>query len=149
MKLDANELPHLVAGVCLEVHRQLGPGLPAPVYRDCLDRELRLRELVYQRNSPLPIWYRGERLSSAEIAVDFVIEDQLVLLVSAEEICDVDPNVSGRRELETYLRLSGLGSGLWVNFNVADLRHGMRRLVSSPREAAAGAGGIGAGASRN
>ncbi len=148
MKLDANELPHLIAAVCLEVHRQLGPGLPEAVYRDCLEREMRMRELEFERNSPLLIMYRGEHVPSAEIALDFVVEDQLVVLVSAGGDGDIEAELTnGRRELETYLRLSGLSAGLWVNFNVDDLRTGMRRVVIANREVAMGA--IGAGFSRN
>ncbi len=148
MKLDANELPHLIAGVCLEVHRQLGPGLPEAVYRDCLEREMRMRELEFERNSPLLIMYRGEHVPSAEIALDFVVEDQLVVLVTAGDGSDIEAEMShGRRELETYLRLSGLNAGLWVNFNVDDLRTGMRRVMIADREVAMGA--VGAGFSRN
>ena len=54
---------------------------------------------------------------------------------------------AGRRELETYLRISGLSSGLWVNFNVNDLRTAMRRVVIKDREALSGIAG--AGFSRN
>jgi len=148
LKLDSNELPHLIGGVCLEVHRQLGPGLPEAIYRDCLEREMRMRELEFERNSPLLIMYRGEHVPSAEIVLDFVVEDQLVVLVSAgDATADESDLSSGRRELETYLRLSGLSTGLWVNFNVTDLRTGMRRVVIADRDVAMGA--VGAGLSRN
>jgi len=148
LKLDVTELPHLITGVCLEVHRQLGPGLPEAVYRDCLEREMRMRELEFERNSPLLIMYRGEHVPSAEIALDFVVEEQLVVLVSAAENGDSEVELTnGRRELDTYLRLSGLMAGLWVNFNVDDLRTGMRRVMIADRELALGA--VGAGFSRN
>lgn len=148
LKRDANELPHLITGVCLEVHRQLGPGLPGAVYRNCLERELRMRELQFERNSPLLIMYRGEHVPGAEITLDFVVEDQLVVLVSAGDDDDIEAELtSGRRELETYLRLFGLSAGLWVNFNVDDLRTGMRRVMIADREVALGA--VGAGFSRN
>lgn len=148
MKIDANEIPHLVAGVCLEVHRQLGPGLPEAVYRDCLARELRMRELEFIRESPLLIMYRGARIPSAEINLDFVVEDQLVVLVYAIDDGDNDMELAaGRRELETYLRISGMKSGLWVNFNVNDLRKAMHRVVIKDRQPTSGI--IGAGLSRN
>ena len=124
VNLDQNELPHLIAGVCLEVHRELGPGLPEVVYRDCLARELRMRELIFERDLPLPILYRGAHIDSSEILLDFVVENSLVLLVASD-----GPGIDGKQELKTYLRLSGLQSGLWVNFGEDDLRRGMRRML--------------------
>ena len=77
-------------------------------------------------------------------------EDQMVLMATAEPSHGVvgSTEAEGRR-LETYLKLSGIGSGLWVNFNVEDLRTAMRRLVIPAHDALAGDGGIGAGWSRN
>lgn len=149
LNLDTNELPHLLAGVCLEVHRQMGPGLPAAVYRDCLARELRLQEFAYSRDQPLPIFYRGEKISSSEIVLDFVVEDSLLVMVFSESFDEFEPrDLSGeQRQLETYLRLAGLDAGLWVNFNVEDLRTGMHRLiVTGPAEFPGLAGPV---ASRN
>ena len=58
MNLDLAELPHFLSGACLEVHRELGPGLSAGVYRDCLGRELRMRELFFESNVPLLVQFR-------------------------------------------------------------------------------------------
>ena len=142
MNLDQNELPHLIAGVCLEAHRELGPGLPEVVYRDCLAREFRMRELIFERDLPLPILYRGSHIDSSEIVLDFVIEESLVLLVASD-----DEGLDGKQELMTFLRLSGLPSGLWVNFGEADLRRGMRRIVIA--EPATHTDAVGGALSRN
>jgi GxxExxY protein len=142
VNLDQNELPHLIAGVCLEVHRELGSALPEVVYRDCLARELRMRELIFERDQPLPILYRGAHIDSSEIVLDFVIENSLVLLVSSDE-----PGIDGKQELMTYLRLSGLQSGLWVNFGEPDLRRGMRRMLIA--EPATDTKAVGGALSRN
>ena len=142
VNLDQNELPHLIAGVCLEVHRELGPGLPEVVYRDCVARELRMRELIFERDQPLPILYRGAQIDSSEIILDFVVEGSLMLLIASDE-----PNLDGKQELLTYLRLSGLQSGLWVNFGEHDLRRGMRRMVIA--DPATDTEAVGATLSRN
>ncbi len=147
MKLDNHELPHLISGVCLEVHRELGAGLPDVVYRDCLAREMRMRELIFERNKPLPILYRGGHIDSSEIILDFVVEDRLVLLIDSEDPAEAGRHIDARRELATYLRLSGLTLGLWVNFGEPDLRRGIRRMAISPERVTGTA--IGAGLSRN
>lgn len=124
------------------MHRELGPSLPEVVYRDCLARELRMRELIFERDQPLPILYRGAQIDSSEIVLDFIIEGSLMLLIASDE-----PGLDGKQELLTYLRLSGLQSGLWVNFGEDDLRRGMRRMVIT--DPATDTAAVGATLSRN
>ena len=74
MKLDSHELPHIVAGSCLEVHRHLGPGLDVASYKACLAHEWRMREIVFQMDAPLTIQYKGMEVRGAA-TLDFVVED--------------------------------------------------------------------------
>lgn len=126
------DLPHMVIGACMNVHSTLGPGLSREAYEQCVAVELRGLEIPFERGKPLNFEYRGHSLVAAA-TLDFVVEGTLLLQVLAtEEISALD-----KQKMETYLKLSGIRSGLLVNFNVSVLRKGvqritMKRLESTP-----------------
>jgi GxxExxY protein len=114
-----------IIAAALEVHRQLGPGLLESAYRECLARELVIRGLPFQREMPLEILYRGAVLP-LHYRLDLVVAGSIVVEVkSLERILPVHP-----AQLLTYLRISGYSRGLLINFNVARLAHGIRRVVN-------------------
>lgn len=126
MKLDANELPHLIIGAAMEVHRVLGPGLPREVYRDALAHELRMREIIFEKDAPLPVAYKGLMLE-AHAALDLVVERSIIVMV---ESVDTLKEVHKSR-MRHALRLSRHETGLIVNFNVMNLRNGVKRMIVS------------------
>ena len=106
------------------VHRALGPGLLESVYEACLCHELHSRGVSFAKQVPVPVIYRGVRLD-ADLVLDLLVEDKLIVEVKA-----VDALTSVHEaQLLTYLKLTGLRLGLLVNFNVAKIRHGIRRMV--------------------
>lgn len=60
--LEINKLTRDVIGAAIEVHKILGPGLLESAYEECLCRELRLRNITYERQKELPIEYKGIKL---------------------------------------------------------------------------------------
>ena len=125
VKLDAQELPHLIIGACMEVHRHLGPGLMPEAYRDCLALELRMREIIFKRDHPLPIGYKGHRVDGA-VRVDFLIEDSVIVSTG-----QLDLGEATKQHMKNVLRLTGVETGLLVNFNVDNLRDGVKRIIVS------------------
>ena len=118
------ELSHQVLAACIEVHRELGPGLLESAYEECLCRELSLRSLAFTRQVPVPVFYKGVRLDCG-YRLDIVVGDKLLLEIkSVDEIHPIH-----EAQLMTYLRLSGLRVGLLINFNVAILKEGVVRRV--------------------
>jgi GxxExxY protein len=122
--LDSQELPHLIVGACMEVHRHLGPGHLAEAYRDCLALELRMKEIIYQRDTPLPFLYKGQKVETG-IRVDFLIEKSVILAVESVET--LTPEHKNR--LKSQLKLTGHEVGLLINFNVENLRDGVKRII--------------------
>jgi GxxExxY protein len=113
-----------VIGACIEVHRALGPGLLESAYEECLCRELSLRGLSFERQVPLAIEYKGANVDCA-YRLDLVVCNSVVLeLKSIEHLLPIH-----LAQVLTYLKLSGHPIGLLVNFNVAALRQGLRRLT--------------------
>lgn len=111
------------------VHRVLGPGLLESTYEKCLEVELAQAGLRHERQLLLPILYRGHRIESA-FRVDFMVEGCVVVELKA--VNQIDPVHIA--QLLTYLKLSGCTAGLLINFNVALLKDGIRRLVLNHAE---------------
>jgi GxxExxY protein len=111
-----------IIGACIEVHRALGPGLLESVYGECLAHELALRGMAFRREVPVPIEYKGVRLACS-YRLDIVVEDVVVELKAIDDILSIH-----LAQLITYLKLGNYRVGLLVNFNVASLRRGVRRV---------------------
>ena len=83
-----------------------------------------LRGLRFERQRALPLEFKGLRIAPG-YRLDFVVEGRMIVeLKSVDSILPVH-----KAQLLTYLRLSGIGVGLLVNFRVAALRHGLRRMT--------------------
>lgn len=122
------EVTHAVLGCAFEVHRMLGPGLLESAYKACLQQELSQRGLQYAAESPVPIHYKGLQVDAGYRA-DLVVEGRvLVELKAVERLLSIH-----QAQVMTYLRLSGLEVGLLINFNVASLKNGIRRLALTRR----------------
>ena len=125
MVMDINELSSKIINAAIEVHKALGPGLLESAYEECLCYEFRLRDFGFERQKPLPIIYKGNKLDCG-YRLDIVVENAIILeLKSCEKIERIH-----MAQLLTYLKLSGLKLGLLLNFNVPLIREGIMRVVN-------------------
>lgn len=121
---DLNLITESIIGAAIEVHRKLGPGLLESAYKECLTREFLLREILFEREKPVPIEYKGVILECG-YRLDFLVQNSVVLEIKAiEAIAPIH-----EAQLITYLRLGGWHVGLLINFNVVLLKEGIRRGV--------------------
>jgi|SRR5437764_15243026 len=119
-------LTERVIGAAIEVHRHLGPGLLESTYEACLAHELAEAGIVIQRQKPLPVLYKGIRLDIG-YRIDLVVEDRLIVeLKSVERLDRVHTS-----QMLSYLKLSGYRLGLLINFNVPQLKQGIRRIANA------------------
>jgi GxxExxY protein len=113
-----------IIGACIEVHRHLGPGLLESAYDKCLAFELTRIGLRFERQRPVSVAYKGLIVDQG-YRIDFVVEDDVIVEIKAiEQLLPVH-----QAQLLTYLKLTGLRTGLLVNFGAATLKHGLRRLT--------------------
>ena len=120
---ETEGLIHTVIGGCIAVHRVLGPGLLERIYADAISWELAAAGLKFEREKPFPVTYRGRLLYVHRL--DLVIERMLVVEIKAvERLAAVH-----QAQLMSYLRISKLRVGLLINFNVAVLPDGLKRIV--------------------
>jgi len=120
---DLEALVHDTIGCCIEVHRELGPGLLESIYARAICLELTAAGIAFEREKTFPIIYRGELL--CEQRLDVVVAGHIVLEIkSVEQLAPLH-----HAQLLNYLRVSHLRVGLLMNFNVAVLQDGMKRKV--------------------
>ena len=120
-----NEIGAIIITAAIEVHRELGPGLLESVYEACLADELERRGLTVQKQLTIPVRYKG-RVFDHGFRADLVVNNLvLVELKSVEEI-----GRAHRKQLQTYLRLSGYRLGYILNFGAPVLRDGIVRAVN-------------------
>ena len=120
-------LTEQIIGCAIEVHRRTGPGLLESVYDVCLACELEAAGLDFRREVAVPIEYKTLSVKTA-FRVDFVVEERV--LVELKAIETLQP--VHKAQLLTYLKLTGLPTGLLINFNVPVLIEGVRRMLWRP-----------------
>lgn len=122
-----NEITELVIGCAIQVHRQLGPGLLESAYEACLLYELRKYDQLFVENQKaMPLIYEEIKLECGYRA-DFLINNKVIVEVKAVEKLD-DVHLA---QVLTYLKLSDCKVGLLINFNVARLTNGIKRIVNN------------------
>jgi GxxExxY protein len=114
-----------IIGAAMRVHSILGPGLLESAYEICLEHELNKAGLRTARQITLPVIYDGVRLD-AGYRLDLVVEEKVVLELKAIDRLQAVHTA----QLVSYLRLSGYLLGYILNFNVAHMRDGIKRVVN-------------------
>ena len=122
MVLYREEETFKIIGICMEVHRNLGPGLLEVVYKDALEIEFKANNLPFEREKEFSIEYKGVILPHKFYA-DFIVNEDIVLEVKAIK------EFSGEHTAQVlnYMKLSESEIGLLVNFQNKSLQH--KRLV--------------------
>jgi GxxExxY protein len=119
-----NEITGKIIGASFKVHKELGPGLLESSYKECLHYVLSKEGLFVEKEKALPLIYEEVKLDVG-YRLDLFVENKIVVEVkSVEALTDVHT-----AQVLTYLKLTGSKVGLLINFNVADLKKGIRRLI--------------------
>ena len=127
--MDENEIGTIVIESSIAVHRELGPGLLETVYEVVLFRELQDRGLKVERQVSVPIEYKGMRFVEG-FKADIIVDDKVVLeLKSVERVA-----ASHKKQVQTYLRMTGCKLGYLLNFGEALMKHGITRCVNGLEE---------------
>lgn len=120
-----NQTASIIVDAALVIHKALGPGLLESVYEVALQHELRKRGLLVQRQVPVTFAYDGHQYDEG-FRIDLLVASCVIVeLKSVEVIHPVH-----KKQLLTYLRLSGKRLGLLINFNSALLKDGITRIVN-------------------
>jgi len=129
MGTTENEIGTIVIEAAIKVHRALGPGLLEKVSEVALAHEL--REMGVEVALQVPVAIRYERISFDEgFRADMIVEDRVILeLKSVEKVTEAH-----RKQVQTYLRLTGRKLGYLLNFGEALMKDGITRCVNGLEE---------------
>ena len=111
-----NSLTEKIIKCCIDVHKELGPGLMESDYEACLISVLKDDGFEVENQIELPVYFKGKQLNK-KFVIDLLIEDEIVLeLKSVETLLPIH-----EAQLVTYLKLSNKKLGLLINFIVSFL----------------------------
>ena len=124
--MKENEIGETILGCAIKVHSALGPGLLESTYEVCLIHELSKVRVRANRQVPLPVIYDGVELE-AGYRMDLLVADIVVVeLKVVEKLLPLHT-----AQLLSYLKLSKRKLGYLLNFNVVQMRDGIKRVVNN------------------
>jgi GxxExxY protein len=120
-----NEIGSILITCAIEVHRELGPGILESVYEHVLAYELQRRGLFVQRQVPIRIKYK-DIVFDEGFRADIVINEKVVVELKSTETL----SQAHKKQIQTYLRLTGAKLGYLLNFGEALMKDGIVRAAN-------------------
>ncbi|HZE68979.1 MAG TPA: GxxExxY protein [Pyrinomonadaceae bacterium] len=113
-ELILREEVYRIVGAALDVYYRLGRGFLEPVYQEAMGIELRRRQIPFEPEQWLTIYYKGEALEK-QYRADFICYGQIIVELKALE------GLTGREvgQLLNYMKATGMHVGLLFNFGSA------------------------------
>ena len=116
---------HKLLGCAYAVHSALGPGLLESIYEKALCYELQSQGFEVRNQVPVKVKYRDISLD-LNLQLDIIVDNSVILeLKSVAELLPVQ-----KKQLLTYMRLTGTKLGYIINFNEYSLKDGIERIVN-------------------
>ena len=123
--MTENELSRYLIGEAINVHKRLGPGLLESVYEECLGYRLIKSGFRIEKQKPIPLVFEEVKLECG-FRCDLLVEGKIIVEVkSVENLNDIH-----LAQVITYLKLTGVKLGLLINFNVLQLKDGIKRVIN-------------------
>jgi GxxExxY protein len=124
LDFETERLAKEAIDACFVVHKEMGPGLLEKVYEACLCQELRDRNIPFEVQKSIPLFFKGKKLD-IDHRLDLIIDGKIIIEIKA---VDREMDIH-RAQLLSYLKLSGIRLGLLVNFNATLMKDGIKRVV--------------------
>ena len=118
-----------IIACAMNVHKELGPGLLEKIYKLALAEELRQNGFQVAVEVPVPVFYKGKRLSE-DLRIDILVDHQVVIELKSVE----NSSPLYAKQTLTYLKLMNLTLGYVMNFNVVRVKDGIERIVNKFKE---------------
>jgi GxxExxY protein len=123
--MTENEIGTSIVETAIQIHQELGPGLLESVYEIAMAHQLRQKGLCVARQEPIAIEYQGHRFDEG-FRADLIVENKVIV----ELKCVEKLNNAHKKQLLTYLRMSGLKLGYLLNFSEVLMKRGITRSVN-------------------
>jgi len=123
--MTENEIGKIIVNCAVRLHMELGPGLLETVYEILLVHLLQEASLKVERQIPIPIQFRGVQFDEG-FRADVVVEDKVILeLKSVERV-----SKAHKKQVLTYLKLTGKKLGYLLNFGEGMMKDGISRVLN-------------------
>jgi GxxExxY protein len=119
----SDPLTEKIIGCAIEVHRELGPGLLESAYQSAMSIELAHASIRFECEKTFPVEYRGVKIGFYR--PDLIVQNEVVVEVKC--VANYEPVFTA--QMLTYLRVTGIKTGLLLNFNRPVLKDGIKRFV--------------------
>jgi GxxExxY protein len=123
--MTENEIGTIIVDTAIIVHRELGPGLLESVYLVVLEYELKQRGLDVEREVSIPLIYKGIEFDEG-FRADLIVEGKVIVELKSVEYV----KAAHKKQVQTYLRLTGCKLGYLLNFGEELMKLGITRCVN-------------------
>ena len=120
---ENDQLTKSIIGCCFKVHRELGPGYNETVYHNALNLLFDNEGLKYESEKEFDVFFSNKKVGS--FRADLVVQDEVI--VETKSLSGNIP-ILFQRQLISYLKASGIKTGLLVNFGNKSCQ--VKRVVS-------------------
>ena len=124
-KMNENDIGKIIVDCAVQLHQALGPGLLESVYEILLKRHLEKRGLSVKRQVPVTFEFDGERFDEG-FRVDLIVNEKVMVELKSVERA----NPVHKKQLLTYLKLTGIKLGYLLNFGGALMKDGIARTIN-------------------
>ena len=123
--MTENEIGKIVVDCAVKLYMELGPGLLESVYEVLLAHRLEKHGLYVERQVNIPIQYDGVRFDEG-FRADLIVEGKVLLeLKSVERTSNAH-----KKQVLTYLKLTGIKLGYLLNFGESLMKDGIHRILN-------------------
>lgn len=118
--LKYGDVSEKIIGVFYDVYNELGYGFLESVYEESLVIALRQAGLIVNRQVPLPVWFRNQKVG--DFRADITVEESVLLELKCAK--NLDP--AHEAQILHYLKSTDIEVGILLNFG---LKPQFRRLL--------------------
>jgi len=123
--MNENEIGKIIVNAAVEIHKEFGPGLLETVYEVMLAYKLEKQGLSVKRQVSVPIEYERMKFDEA-FRVDIFVENKVLIELKSVEVV----NKAHKKQVLTYLRLTGCKLGYLLNFGEFLMKDGISRIIN-------------------
>jgi GxxExxY protein len=123
--MDENDIGTVIVDCAVKLHQDLGPGLLETVYEVTLAHKLKARGLSVERQVTMAISYDGQQFDEG-FRADLIVEREVIVELKSVE----KAHPAHKKQLLTYLKLTGLKLGYLLNFGEALMKDGITRTIN-------------------
>ena len=123
-EISFDTLSKEVVDVAFHIHKTIGSGLLESIYEECFALSLAKRNIRFEKQKLLPVYFEGEKLKNP-LRLDLIVDDQIVVeLKSVEQVTNAHT-----AQILTYMKTGGYKIGLLINFGEPYFKKAVKRFV--------------------